>query len=174
MRKIWMTAVISHLSVKKSDEEEKMTETGRNYLSGSLFLSGVRDGNAAEKYTIRSVIGEGGSSVCYEAIRTKDNVTETGKLKEFYPVDAVIGKKEWYYSLERLSNGQLVPCAGTIRKFDEMCQEYLDTYRLLRKVIADNPQNEVLKSYIQYGEILYGCNEPVSYTHLTLPTKLEV
>ena len=53
-----MTAVISHLSVKKSDEEEKMTETGRNYLSGSLFLSGVRDGNAAEKYTIRSVIGE--------------------------------------------------------------------------------------------------------------------
>ena len=49
-----------------------MTETGRNYLSGSLFLSGVRDGNAAEKYTIRSVIGEGGSSVCYEAIRTKD------------------------------------------------------------------------------------------------------
>lgn len=34
-----MTAVISHLSVKKSDEEEKMTETGRNYLSGSLFLS---------------------------------------------------------------------------------------------------------------------------------------
>lgn len=88
-----MTAVISHLSVKKSDEEEKMTETGRNYLSGSLFLSGVRDGNAAEKYTIRSVIGEGGSSVCYEAIRTKDNVTETGKLKEFYPVDAVIGKK---------------------------------------------------------------------------------
>lgn len=26
MRKIWMTAVISHLSVKKSDEEEKMTE----------------------------------------------------------------------------------------------------------------------------------------------------
>lgn len=70
-----------------------MTETGRNYLSGSLFLSGVRDGNAAEKYTIRSVIGEGGSSVCYEAIRTKDNVTETGKLKEFYPVDAVIGKK---------------------------------------------------------------------------------
>ena len=53
-----------------------MTETGRNYLSGSLFLSGVRDGNAAEKYTIRSVIGEGGSSVCYEAIRTKDNVTE--------------------------------------------------------------------------------------------------
>lgn len=136
-----------------------MTETGRNYLSGSLFLSGVRDGNAAEKYTIRSVIGEGGSSVCYEAIRTKDNVTETGKLKEFYPVDAVIGKKEWYYSLERLSNGQLVPCAGTIRKFDEMCQEYLDTYRLLRKVIADNPQNEVLKSYIQYGEILYGCNE---------------
>lgn len=136
-----------------------MTETGRNYLSGSLFLSGVRDGNAAEKYTIRSVIGEGGSSVCYEAIRTKDNVTETGKLKEFYPVDAVIGKKEWYYSLERLFNGQLVPCAGTIRKFDEMCQEYLDTYRLLRKVIADNPQNEVLKSYIQYGEILYGCNE---------------
>ena len=135
-----------------------MLETGRNYLTGSIMLSRNEDGSAPEEYFIKSVIGEGGSSVCYEAVRIlKDSTVETGKLKEFYPVDSVVGNKAWYYSLERLPNGQLVPGAGTIRKFDEMCRDFLSTYRLLKKVMADNPKNEILKSYIQHGEILYGC-----------------
>lgn len=135
-----------------------MEQSRRNYLTGNIMLSRNKDGSSPEKYFIKSVIGKGGSTVCYEATRTlKDGVVETGKLKEFYPVDSVIGNKAWYYSLERLPNGQLVPGAGTIRKFDEMCEEYISTYKLLRKVMVDNPKNEILKSYIQYGEILYGC-----------------
>lgn len=134
-----------------------MEELGRKYLTGSIMLSRNEDGSSPEEYFIKSVIGEGGSTVCYEATRTlKDGIVETGKLKEFYPVDSVVGNQAWYYSLERLSNGQLVPGAGTVRKFDEMCQDYLSTYKLLRKVMVDNPKNEILKGYIQHGEILYG------------------
>ena len=134
-----------------------MEESGRKYLTGSIMLSRNEDGSSPEEYFIKSVIGEGGSTVCYEATRTlKDGIVETGKLKEFYPVDSVVGNQAWYYSLERLPNGQLVPGAGTVRKFDEMCQDYLSTYKLLRKVMVDNPKNEILKGYIQHGEILYG------------------
>ena len=135
-----------------------MEESGREYLTGSIMLSRNEDGSSPEEYFIKSVIGEGGSTVCYEATRTlKDGIVETGKLKEFYPVDSVVGNQAWYYSLERLPNGQLVPGVGTVRKFDEMCKDYLSTYKLLRKVMVDNPKNEILKGYIQHGEILYGC-----------------
>lgn len=135
-----------------------MEEPGRKYLTGSIMLSRNEDGSSPEEYFIKSVIGEGGSTVCYEATRTlKDGIVETGKLKEFYPVDSVVGNQAWYYSLERLPNGQLVPGAGTVRKFGEMCKDYLSTYKLLRKVMVDNPKNEILKGYIQHGEILYGC-----------------
>lgn len=144
-----------------------MNGEGRNYLTGSIWLSRNEDGSAPEEYCVKSVIGEGGSTVCYEAAHIlKDGSEETGKLKEFYPVDSVSGKQAWYYSLERLPSGQLVPCAGTIRKFDDMCREYLSTYKLLRKVMADNPKNEVLKNYIQQGEILYGCMEKEMETGL--------
>ena len=113
-----------------------MAETGRKYLTGSVLLSRNKDGSAPEEYFIKSVIGEGGSAVCYEATRTlKDGTVETGKLKEFYPVDSAVGNQTWYYSLERLPDGQLVPGAGTVRKFEEMCQDYLSTYRLLKQVI---------------------------------------
>lgn len=137
-----------------------MEGAGRNYLAGSIILSRNEAGDSLEEYFIKSVIGEGGSTVCYEAVRKlRDGSEETGKLKEFYPVDSAAGDQVWYYSLERLPDGQLVPRAGTIRKFRQMCEDYLGTYRLLKKVMADNPKNEVLKNYIQHGEILYGSPE---------------
>lgn len=121
-----------------------MEKSERKYLTGTIMLSRNEDGSSPEEYFIKSVIGEGGSTVCYEAIRTlKDGIVETGKLKEFYPVDSVAGKQAWYYSLERLSNGQLVAGTGTVRKFDEMCKDYLSAYKLLRKVMVDNPKNEI-------------------------------
>ena len=47
------------------------------------MLSRNEDGSSPEEYFIKSVIGEGGSTVCYEATRTlKDGIVETGKLKE--------------------------------------------------------------------------------------------
>lgn len=134
-----------------------MEEAKREYLTGSIMLSRYEDGSLPEEYFIKSVIGEGGSTVCYDAARKlKDGTYETGKLKEFYPIDSVAGEKVWFYSLKRLPDGQLVPKAGTVRKFDEMCREYLAPYKQLKEVMADNPRNEILKRYIQHGEILYG------------------
>lgn len=134
-----------------------MGNSNRIYLETgqTIALSEHPDGGSPKKYRIVSAVGEGGSTVCYEAVREWDG--KTGKLKEFYPIDAVAGSQRWYYSLERLKNGQLVPNGGTIRKFDEMCEDYLKAYALLNQVIADNPRNEVLKNYIQNSEVLYGC-----------------
>ena len=62
-----------------------MDDSVRNYLTGSIMLSRNEDGSSPEEYCIKSVIGEGGSTVCYEATRKlSDGVIETGKLKEFY------------------------------------------------------------------------------------------
>lgn len=120
----------------------------------SIHLAIDTNGNGAQEFIVQSVIGEGGSSVCYDAIRVRDGLP--GKLKEFYPIDAVAGSREWYYSLERCADGQLIPKGGTIRKFNEMCEDYLSTYATLNQVMVDNPQNQVLKNYIQNGEVLYG------------------
>ncbi|MBQ9082961.1 MAG: DUF1887 family protein [Clostridia bacterium] len=120
----------------------------------TITLSLEADGSAPQKYVIESVAGRGGSTICYNAIRVRDGAT--GKLKEFYPYEATPDHTEWYYSLERCEDGQLIPKGGTIRTFSEMCEEYLNTYRLLNKVMAENPDNQVIRNYVQNGEILYG------------------
>ncbi len=131
---------------------------GRNYLTGSIYLSRSEDKSSSEVYYIKAIVGEGGSAVCYEAERKLENgIVETGKLKEFYPMDSVTKNQSWYYSLKRLSNNQLVAQEGKTEKFREECEDYIHTYKLLKKVMADNPENEVLKNYIQHGEVLYGC-----------------
>ncbi len=136
--------------------------------SGStIMLSRNPDGSSPEEYIVESVLGEGGSTVCYEARRIRgDGIVETGKLKEFYPIDVDTDdvSESWkrYYSLQRLSDGQLVPGPGTIRKFEDMCRDYINSYKLLKDTIAMNPRNEVLKGYIQDGEILYGCMNRVN------------
>ncbi len=139
-----------------------MDKSGRKYLTGSVMLTREKGGSEAEEYFIKSVIGEGSSAVCYEALRTRnDGYTETGKLKEFYPINSTAGSnsQHYSYSMERLPNGQLVPKNETANRFEQMCDEYIGAYQLLHKVIADNPENEILKGYIQHGEILYGCTD---------------
>lgn len=136
-----------------------MGESGREYLEGSIMLSREKNKGSKNQYFIKSVIGEGSSTVCYEAIRiVEDGIVETGKLKEFYPINS--GEHDFhYYSLKRLSDGQLVSEMEMTPIFNRMCEDYLKSYKMLRKVVVDNSQNEILKSYIQYGEILYGCTE---------------
>lgn len=136
-----------------------LNQTNRKYLEGTILLSTKEKGGIPEKYTIKDIIGEGGSAVCYEAVRFREGgVPETGKLKEFYPADAAIGRTR-FYSMKRLEDGCLVPGAGTIRVFDEMRRSYIETYQLLKKVIAEDSKNEILKRYIQQGEILYGYHQ---------------
>lgn len=122
----------------------------QNLLTGSVMLSRNPDGSNPEEYRIKTVIGEGGSTVCYDAVAIlPDGSVATGKLKEFYPVD--------FGALTRLPNGQLVCDPQAALRFRDLCREYLDAYRLLNRVIAEDPNNEVLKNYVQLGDTLYGC-----------------
>lgn len=135
-------------------------QESRDYLTGTIRLSRHEDGNSPETYKIGQVIGEGGTVVCYEATRTlSDGVVESGRLKEFYPIDTVSGENIRYISMRRLSDGQLVPGPGSMRKFARMKKDFVDSYKLLYKVMAESPGNEILKSYIQHGEILYGISQ---------------
>ena len=131
-----------------------MGEDHRIYLTGSILLSRSPDGRSPDKYTVHSVVGTGSSSICYEATRVRpDGTIETGKLKEFYPCET----EGNFYALERLPNGQLIPGCGTVRKFKAMRDNYWHAYDLLSEAIKEDSRNEVLKSYIQQGECLYGC-----------------
>lgn len=131
-----------------------MGEDHRIYLTGSILLSRSPDGRSPDKYTVHSVVGTGSSSICYEATRVRpDGTIETGKLKEFYPCET----EGNFYALERLPNGQLIPGCGTVRKFKAMRDNYRHAYDLLSEAIKEDSRNEVLKSYIQQREFLYGC-----------------
>lgn len=121
-----------------------------------IALSVSEDGHAPEEYVIQSVAGRGGSTICYEAVRTRDGAV--GKLKEFYPASGA-GR---YFSMLRLENGQLVPGGGTVREFRRLCGEYLENYRMLNQVIGSNPKNRLLKNYIPSGDILYGSVDGLS------------
>ena len=125
-----------------------------------LWLSYQKSGEPDVSYRIEGVLGKGASGICYDAVRMRDG--KRGKLKEFYPRDMrAVGKngeelQNWFYSLERTPEHQLVPGAGTIRRFEMMCEEYLKSYRLFNQLISGDNQHEVLKNYIQDWEILYG------------------
>ncbi len=137
-----------------------MNDSRRIYLKEgqSIYLSVKQDGSMPDRYEIQEVIGEGGSTICYRAIRNRDGHIQSGKLKEFYPVNAVQGGRIWYYALERLENGQLVPCSGTTPKFAEMCDAYLKNYHMLKEYETASAYNQILSNYIQDGEPLYGCS----------------
>lgn len=130
-----------------------MGESNRIYLKSGqrIALADNPGGELPKNYIIHSVVGEGASAVCYEVHRESDG--KIGKLKEFYPLEHGTD----YYSFERLESGALVPNGGTIRRFDDMCKKYLDSYALLNRVIAESPKNQILNNYIQDSEVLYGC-----------------
>lgn len=134
------------------EEEDKRVALGAGQ---AITLSLEPDGSAPQQYLIQSVAGKGGSVICYNAVRLRDGAT--GKLKEFYPCDAGADCGRWFYSLARCQNGQLIPKGGTIRRFSEMCEDFIRTYTLLNEAIAESPDNQVLRNYVQNGEILYGC-----------------
>ena len=122
-----------------------MNRTGRDYLKNgtSIFLT---DNNAIKEYIIEEITGEGGSAVCYEAVRKSDGMP--GKLKEFYPYDQA-------YMLER-QNGCLIARNGYENEFIMFRDAYVKSYQMLRDVMKENRKNQILKNYVQDSEILYG------------------
>lgn len=130
-----------------------MKNTGRVYLEPGqpILLSSTADGSGLEEFEIQSVIGEGGTAVCYEARRFREGYSETGKLKEFYPLEMLRAD----HALTRQGDGQLIAAESVGAHFSGLCQEYLDTYRLLWKVM-ENPEHAVLRNYFQIGDFFYG------------------
>ncbi|MCD8148325.1 MAG: hypothetical protein LUE92_01925 [Clostridiales bacterium] len=136
-----------------------MGDLKRVYLKSGhrIMLSDCAEGGSPKSYRVRKVMGEGGSTICYEAVRESDG--KIGILKEFYPLSAVEGDDRWLYSLRRQEDGQLAVEGNYQSKFDKMRDEYLEVYSLLNKVMQENPDSQLLKNYIQSGEILYGCSD---------------
>ncbi|MCQ2519980.1 MAG: protein kinase [Lachnospiraceae bacterium] len=77
------------------------------------------------EWEITSIIGEGGSSVCYGAVQNG----KSGRLKEFNPVG--------------------------VPKTPENIEKYISAYRTIETVKRKNPKYEVLNNYIPHCEILY-------------------
>ena len=134
-----------------------MSESRRDYLQPGqeIDLAASPDSEETLGYCIQAKVGEGGSTVCYEAMRTRGGIVETGKLKEFYPVIAESRSQGRALVMHRSESGRLYPGEGMEEYFERLCEDYVATYRMLGQVIASHPDNEMLKNFIQYSEILY-------------------
>lgn len=134
----------------KQDKPDQKKSTRTLLAPGDVIMLGEGpNGARLGEYEILSVLGEGRSSVCYDAVFHQDEETKVaGKLKEFYPVDATLGENSWYYSLERVKGGQLVPRSGTARKFEEMCREYHANFRNLRTIISRTTERLTLNRFL--------------------------
>ena len=134
-----------------------MSIDNRAYLKigERILLSRNKAGNDQEVYQITGRVGEGGSAICYEAVRNRNGHLEAGLLKEFYPADDI--ENNIVYSIFRLKNGQIVPGAGTLDRFVKMRDEYMDAYNLLNDKMLESEDNRLMGNFIQIPELLYGC-----------------
>lgn len=132
-----------------------MSIDNRAYLKigERILLSRNKAGNDQEVYQITGRVGEGGSAICYEAVRNRNGHLEAGLLKEFYPADDI--ENNIVYSIFRLKNGQIVPGAGTLDRFVKMRDEYMDAYNLLNDKMLESEDNRLMGNFIQIPELLY-------------------
>ena len=72
-----------------------MTERISLEENDTIALSRTRAGSAVVEFKVLSVVGKGGTTICYEAFLGK----KKGRLKEFYPRD--------YELLRRTNDKQL-------------------------------------------------------------------
>ncbi|MCD8021740.1 MAG: hypothetical protein LUF30_01695, partial [Lachnospiraceae bacterium] len=144
-------------------EEKNRWGSQREYLQTgqTIRLSPGKDGKNGKTWQILSVLGEGASAVCYEAVCADDEGEMLGVLKEFYPVSTRSGDRVWSNSMKRQASGQLVPLGASIRIFAALREAYIDAYRKLQLCVRagrdGGAPNKILNNYIQDARILYGC-----------------
>lgn len=133
-----------------------MTEiTDRNVIARNKRITLFRKDHTDQDvtFTIRSLVGEGGSSVCYSA----ESGGRRGRLKEFYPMDTSLGGQDHYFFLQRTAQNQLVPVGdGMAQRFGAMCRDFLYAYEILEQAKKDNRNREVLNNYIPAYELFIG------------------
>ena len=113
--------------------------------------------HSEDVWKILGIVGEGGSSICYQASCGK----KTGRLKEFYPIAKAAGMGHHRtVILKRRQDCQLLPFSDSMAdSFREMRKEFISAYDKLEDAKRANGQNEVLNNFIPPYEILYGCDE---------------
>ena len=132
-------------------------ESPRQLLTGSICLydTPAADGTPTVFEVLR-VVGEGGSTVAYQAVRHTANGRALGILKEFYPLN---GRGGVYHSLRRAADGQLLADSGIAPLYRQECSRFLSRYRLVNEVIAESPDSAALKNYIEQCQPFYGASD---------------
>lgn len=113
----------------------------RNLLQSESTISLHREKDFTDSksvFKIKSILAEGGSSVCYNA---QFNGVD-GILKEFYP-DSM--------EMSRTSDGCLIPSDSGSGAFHESCKCYAEAHQSARKI-------KNICNYIPYIEIFYSCS----------------
>ena len=86
-------------------QDRQYLMTGDNItLKRVNIKTGKTQAKDSTDFSIISLIGEGGSSVCYEACCESDG--SHGRLKEFYPKD--FSDEKQFFALERNGENQLI------------------------------------------------------------------
>ena len=130
-----------------------MSTTERQYLLSTddhikLKEINLKDSEKRAKssteFSILSVVGKGGSSVCYEAYCESNGTT--GRLKEFYPI-IPLSEKETF--LLHRNNDNLLVAPSTVKdSFDALKSDFIDAYCNLAKARNDSKTGKVLNNYI--------------------------
>ena len=134
-----------------------MQLTNRSILKPGdrLYLCSCENTEAKDIYEISGIMGEGASSVCYEAKRG----SVPGRLKEFNPLSAWMDGAS-PVRLKRLKSGRL-QCEEGMDAFQHAAEEYLRPYRLLGTIRGGRKEGQetetnvrTLNNYMPVYEIL--------------------
>ena len=102
-------------------------------------------------FKINKILGEGGSSICYEATLVGEG--KTGRLKEFYPA-----RRGGDISLLRSGENHVVASPETKDAFISVRDEFVKPYYALRSVIEKNKGNSGFTSFIPDFSIYYAAD----------------
>ena len=140
--------------------EELETElNGREPLTGDIRLyekSNKSDAKNEADFKIEGVIHAGGSCICYRAVRSIGGISQTGMLKEFYPIDSDFFEYSYHlkrYGVDSENAKQLYSEQSTLKNFKNAKQEFFSSYEKLSRLrrVEENMDNFFAPIHIYQG-----------------------
>ena len=122
----------------------------------SLELCSSKKGNGERiRYSIRQVLGKGGTCITYHAVEVKENGDRAeGTLKEFYPIPMNSNG----CSFERMENNSLI-AKGDMDAFQRIVDAFLSPLRALQQLRVENTEAQHINNCMPYYSIRYGIEE---------------
>lgn len=133
------------MSICRSPLKKKTAPQGGRSVP-MLYLRREGAGERCDLFVVHKVLGDGGSTVCYEALLTDEK--KLGRLKEFYPVGASCP-----FSLARTAENHVVSTDKHLA-FAHAREEFLAPWRLLRDLMQTHAD---LAGFIPDFSIYYPC-----------------